>query len=126
MWREGLLARKVLLGETLGYKKHPQLTRFKGMSNPVMALDVFLTHVLIESQKRCYRFDGTKINLNPELEIMSVTDGQLTYEFQHLKSKLEKRDMIKLEEIMNFKTIPPNPIFKVIPGEIENWEKTRR
>ena len=28
-WREGLLAQKVLLGETKGYKNHPQLDRFK-------------------------------------------------------------------------------------------------
>ena len=27
-WREGLLARKVLLDQTKGYKNHPQLIRF--------------------------------------------------------------------------------------------------
>ena len=29
LWREGLLARKVLLGQTKGYTHHPQLIRFR-------------------------------------------------------------------------------------------------
>ena len=29
LWREGLLAQKVLVGKTKGYKNHPQLERFK-------------------------------------------------------------------------------------------------
>ena len=34
LWREGLLARAVLKGETTGYKNHPQLDRFKNLPNP--------------------------------------------------------------------------------------------
>jgi Pyrimidine dimer DNA glycosylase (EC 3.2.2.17)/DNA-(apurinic or apyrimidinic site) lyase (EC 4.2.99.18) len=34
LWREGLLAQKVLLGETKGYRNHPQLIRFKRTSDP--------------------------------------------------------------------------------------------
>ncbi len=29
LWREGLLAKAVLNGQTKGYKNHPQLERFK-------------------------------------------------------------------------------------------------
>ncbi len=29
VWREGLLAQKVLQGKTKGYKNHPQLKRFQ-------------------------------------------------------------------------------------------------
>lgn len=33
-WREGLLAQKVLAGQTKGYRNHPQLDRFKITSDP--------------------------------------------------------------------------------------------
>lgn len=33
-WREGLLAQKVLLGETRGYRHHPQLERFRLAPDP--------------------------------------------------------------------------------------------
>jgi Pyrimidine dimer DNA glycosylase len=35
LWREGLLAQKVLRGATKGYKHHPQLIRFRAQRNPV-------------------------------------------------------------------------------------------
>ena len=38
LWREGLLAQKVLLGDTRGYKNHPQLKRFKNTNNPLGAM----------------------------------------------------------------------------------------
>jgi len=34
LWREGLLARKVLENETRGYQKHPQLERFRSQPDP--------------------------------------------------------------------------------------------
>jgi hypothetical protein len=34
VWREGLLAQKVLQGYTVGYKNHPQLKRFNQMNRP--------------------------------------------------------------------------------------------
>lgn len=123
VWREGLLARKVLQGGTAGYRNHPQLIRFKANENPLMSIDIYLTHIYIESQKRCYRFDANKININPASGIMVVTDGQIAFEFEHLKSKLGKRDRLKLDEISKVKTILPNPIFTIIPGKIELWEK---
>lgn len=39
LWREGLLAQNVLLGNTKGYKNHPPLIRFKDTKNPVGAID---------------------------------------------------------------------------------------
>ena len=36
LWRESLLAQKVLLGKTKGYKNHPQLIRFKRTSDPIL------------------------------------------------------------------------------------------
>lgn len=37
LWREGLLARKVLQGQTKGYIHHPQLFRFRETETPFMS-----------------------------------------------------------------------------------------
>ena len=42
LWREALLAQKVLRGETRGYKHHPQLVRFAETENPPAALATYL------------------------------------------------------------------------------------
>ena len=38
LWREGLLAQKVLKGETRGYINHPQLNRFNSKRDPIGAI----------------------------------------------------------------------------------------
>jgi hypothetical protein len=38
LWREALLAQNVLLRNTKGYKKHPQLEQFNNTSNPIGAI----------------------------------------------------------------------------------------
>jgi hypothetical protein len=43
LWRETLLAQKVLLGETKGYRNHPQLIRFKNHTDPLAAIAVYQT-----------------------------------------------------------------------------------
>ena len=42
LWREGLLARKVLHGQTRGYRHHPQLKRFQAHAAPLEAIDAYL------------------------------------------------------------------------------------
>jgi hypothetical protein len=45
----------------------------------------------------------------------------------YLLKKLEKRDKKKFEELksLNLETIEPNPVFRVIDGEVEKWEKLK-
>src|SRR5690348_10372813 len=45
LWRETLLAQKVLQGKTKGYKFHPQLDRFKKCTDPVSAIALYLTAI---------------------------------------------------------------------------------
>tara|TARA_R110002073_G_scaffold65940_12_gene164397 strand:+ start:408 stop:608 length:201 start_codon:yes stop_codon:yes gene_type:complete len=45
LWREGLLAQNVLLGNTKGYKNHPQLMRFKNTSNQSAAIASYLSEL---------------------------------------------------------------------------------
>ena len=122
-WREGLLARKVLLGETRGYRNHPQLQRFKAQANPVAALDQYLSAVLCEADKRGYAFDHSKIEVHHGSFSLTVTDGQLAYELSHLRGKLEWRDFAQYERLIQVTSPMPNPIFKVVHGSIESWEK---
>ncbi len=49
VWREGLLAKKVLAGRTKGYKNHPQLERFKNSPRPQAAINTYLWHIFQEA-----------------------------------------------------------------------------
>ena len=92
-WREGLLARKVLLGETRGYRNHPQLHRFKTQLDSISAIDQYLSFVLKEAQRRGFAFNPAKIGPYCPSITIPITDGQLMYEFGLLKAKLFKRDI---------------------------------
>ncbi|MBW2982140.1 pyrimidine dimer DNA glycosylase/endonuclease V [Candidatus Woesearchaeota archaeon] len=125
LWREALLAKKVLEGKTKSYVNHPQLERFKEQKEPVKFIKTYLLYIWKESDKRCYRFDKTKIGRGFTNKKIKTTEGQIKYEFKHLKDKLKKRNTIKYKELMRIKKIEPNPLFKIIKGPIERWEKQK-
>src|SRR5882757_3964613 len=79
-WREGLLARKVLLGETRGYTRHPQLERFRAGPEPVGLIDSYLRAIHKEASDRGYHFDGTKIGPRSSSVLLDVKAGQVEYE----------------------------------------------
>ena len=122
LWREGLLARKVLLGGTRGYRHHPQLARFRERPRPVEAIDCYLSRVLDEARARGYRFDGAKIRYRACRARSAVTSGQLGHEWEHLMSKLRRRDRRWLRAV---KTLGPraHPCFRSRRGPIEPWER---
>jgi hypothetical protein len=122
VWREGLLALEVLKGNTKGYKNHPQLIRFKNTKDPVNTIKNFLGHIYQEAANRDYHFNPGKIQKIEKVELINVTSGQLEYEITHLKNKLLKRNVAKLQEIEHIKKILPHPLFNVIKGKIEQWE----
>lgn len=123
LWREGLLAQKVLEGKTKGYKFHPQLTRFKAQTHPVKYIGTYLRFVCAEAERRGYYFDKSKIKISVSgKRTLKVSTGQVDFEFEHLKRKLKKRDPKKLKEIDKTKSIKAHPLFKKIKGEIEAWE----
>ena len=47
LWRESLLAKNVLEGNTKGYKNHPQLIRFKSIEKPLEAINQYLSLIHI-------------------------------------------------------------------------------
>lgn len=125
LWREGLLAKKVLEGRTKGYLNHPQLIRFKSNKEPIVLLNAYLYQVYLEAKRRGYKFDLSKIEPLILEEKMTVTKGQLKFEFVHLLSKLEERDRERFEKLKDLPldSVEPNPIFRVVDGGIEIWEK---
>ncbi len=124
LWREALLARKVLCGKTKGYKNHPQLLRFRASSDPVKSIDCYLQEVYRESVRRGYLFDAEKINWEKCEEKIPVTSGQLEYEKNHLLEKLEKRSEEQHKKLKNISVFKAHPFFHVIEGKVEKWEKT--
>jgi hypothetical protein len=59
LWREGLLAQKVIAGGTRAYTRHPQLTRFRQHAEPLPLIAAYLCGVADEAARRGYQFDGT-------------------------------------------------------------------
>jgi hypothetical protein len=123
-WREALLAQKVLAGQTKGYRKHPQLTRFQTHRKPVAAIAAFLSALADEAERREYHFDRSKILLKKSHVKIRETSGQLIYEWQHLKRKLEKRAPKIHAGFAEIDSPEPHPIFQIVAGEIREWEKT--
>ncbi|WP_319582457.1 pyrimidine dimer DNA glycosylase/endonuclease V [uncultured Pseudodesulfovibrio sp.] len=122
VWREGLLARKVLRGLTKGYTNHPQLIRFRNHPEPLQAIDAFLAAVLNEARNRGYNYDATKIDEHAQAEPIEETSGQLEYEWQHLLNKLQTRDPERYEKTRTAQPLP-HPLFTMIQGNVRDWEK---
>ena len=124
LWRETLLARKVLEGQTSGYRNHPQLIRFKEVNKSVDFLDCYLKVVWKEANARGYAFSKEKFRDIDCDEKILVTRGQVEYEAEHLKRKLEKRCPECLGKVDFENTLHCHPVFQLIEGGIESWEKT--
>jgi hypothetical protein len=124
VWREGLLAQAVLLGRTRGYKNHPQLTRFKQHPDPLGAIAFYLSIIHAEATKRGYHFDSTKFVPNQRPESIPTTSGQLDFECRHLQRKLKKRSRPDYTALLEVEHIDSHPLFQIVPGKIEAWEKS--
>jgi hypothetical protein len=123
VWREGLLAQKVLLGETRGYRHHPQLERFRAHPNPVRMIASYLSSIHEESRARGYRFDATKIVAAPTENGVEETEGQLLFEWQHLLAKLAARAPSLHQKLQSITTPEAHPLFTIVPGPRQSWER---
>lgn len=122
LWREALLAQAVLRGETRGYRKHPQLARFRAAADPLAAIAHYLQAVHAEASARGYAFDARKIGPAEQPVRLTVTAGQLDYEWGHLMAKLRERSP-ETYRTRATQTPEPHPLFDVSPGAVEPWER---
>jgi len=122
-WREALLAQKVLRGETRGYRHHPQLTRFRSQLEPLSCIASYLVGLAEEAERRGYHFDRSKIGCSKSVQRIPVTRGQVLVEWRHLKEKLQLRDPARLKQFEGIVTPEIHPLFTIIEGQAESWEK---
>jgi hypothetical protein len=123
LWREALLAQKVLAGETRGYRHHPQLVRFQAQPKPLQAVGAFLRGVAEEARRRGYHFDTSKIRSKKSHRPIAETRGQLLYEWRHLKAKLRVRAPAHYDRCRKISRPKAHPLFRIVPGGIREWEK---
>ena len=122
LWREGCLALAVAKGKTRGYRHHPQLARFTKCRNPTRLLQSYLLVVHAEAQARGYAFDRSKLGTARTRSRLTVTQGQLDYESAHLLRKLRHRDRARWSRHRGVTPVA-HPLFKVLPGPVEAWER---
>jgi hypothetical protein len=128
VWREGLLAQKVLSGKTKGYRDHPQLERFRKFRFPLAAIRGYLLGIYREAKIRGYVFDRFRINLsgNTPAKSIAVTKVQVAFEFEHLLNKLKIRDFERYRKFRKLKRIIVHPVFRKVSGSLEDWERGGR
>jgi hypothetical protein len=123
LWREGLLARAVLRGETRGYTRHPQLERFQAHATPRLAINSYLVAVHAEAMRRSYRFDRSKLGPGRPGLRLGVSRGQLEHEWQHLLRKLQQRSPALHAQWRGTTRPLAHPMFEVGAGPIAGWER---
>lgn len=129
-WRETLLAQAVLDGRTRGYHAHPQLERFRAQPQPIAAIGAYLGGLARNARERGYRFDESLIlrpgetggSAEDDVPAIAVSSGQLDYEWEHLGRKLRERSPTDARRWAD-EAPTPHPLFRVVPGSIEAWER---
>jgi Pyrimidine dimer DNA glycosylase len=132
LWREVLVGLRAFeKGPGAPWYNHPQLTRFKQHPNGLGVLAEYAEYVLNEGHKRGYKFNAR--HLDPYLELydvnftgaIQVTEGQFGYEIEHFMRKLAIREPIRYTNYLNEPKFSPHPIFTIVDGDIESWEKRK-
>ncbi|TRX66551.1 pyrimidine dimer DNA glycosylase/endonuclease V [Carboxylicivirga sp. M1479] len=123
LWRETLLAKNVLEGKTKAYRNHPQLKRFKKTDSPLDAINFYLQVIWEEATDRDYKFDKSKFVGIETTPVIPVTNGQVAFEVNHLLNKLKVRDTDKYNEHRFVVNYDVHPLFALLQGDIEAWEK---
>jgi hypothetical protein len=123
LWRESLLAQKVLRGETKGYTAHPQLERFRDHPDPAGAIGFYLAAVHDESSARGYDFDRSKIISESTVKGIEETRGQLIFEWRHFMAKIAVRDPGRHRSLKDLEDPEPHPLFRVVEGGVRTWER---
>ena len=123
LWREALLAKAVLRGETRGYTRHPQLERFRAHAQPRLAINAYLAAIHEEATNRGYAFDRGKLGPVRAIQRIPVPSGQLGHEWLHLQRKLAVRNPTVLALWQDVATPECHPLFHPRPGPVASWER---
>jgi len=125
LWCEALIAQAALLSQE-GYYKHSAMTRIKAHDEPNAFIGMYLKYVWEEARiVRGFNYDHQRINLLKPTNPLPVTRGQLYYEWCLLQGRLQERDpqRMALNDGVDIATIKAHPMFYIVDGDIEAWEK---
>lgn len=123
LWREALLARAVLRGETRGYVHHPQLERFQVHPQPRVAINAYLAAIYAEAVTRGYTFNKSKLGPTRIAQPIPVSSGQLAFEWQHLLHKLATRSPGWHAQWQAIVVPACHPLFRRRAGKVASWER---
>jgi Pyrimidine dimer DNA glycosylase len=123
LWREALLARAVLRGETIGYRHHPQLIRFRACRFPRSAINAYLRAIHDEAVVRGYAFDRSKLARIATAERIVTTRGQLDHEWSRLLAKLRRRSPAVYRRHRHIAKPAVHPLFAIVEGPVCDWER---
>ena len=132
-WRcyaEGMGGIRALLGQQRMHAQHPQLERWRALNNPENAIAWYLEHVSIAALANGSTWPTEHLEhldyQEDEEPAITVTHGQLVWEWQHYRRKLETqrgRDRY-LAGLPIVYGVEPHPMMRVVEGPVEPWETT--
>lgn len=132
-WRcysEGMGGIRALLGHQRMHAQHPQLERWRALDNPTNAiawyLDVVHTEASWNNMQWAAEHTEHMAHVDSPRPTITVTHGQLVWEWQHYRHKLETqrgRDRY-LAGLPAVYGVEPHPMLRVVEGLVEPWETT--
>jgi len=93
--------------------------------SPLGCIATYLRDVQMEAQARAYQFDKTKIISADPCEKITETNGQLQYEWRHLKAKLRERAPEQFKLLCDVRIPEPHPLFNIVKGGVSKWERVK-
>jgi hypothetical protein len=73
---------------------------------------------------RAYRFAAGKISRSRASGYLTVTRGQIEFEWLHLMEKLRTRDPQWHARLVKVRAPQPHPLFRIVRGTVAQWEKS--
>ena len=77
----------------------------------------------MEAKERGYAFDKSKIQQVRKAVSLTVTTGQIEYEWKNLLVKLKVRSPAFYQKGLNIEVPVAHPMFNVCTGDVELWER---
>lgn len=86
--------------------------------------ETLLAQAVLRGETRGYAFDKSKIRPARKQLVLTVTSGQLEYEWTHLLAKLKVRNPALYRQWREISSPEPHPLFRARAGDVESWERT--
>jgi len=126
LWREALLCRAVLAEVTKAYSRHPQVSRFREMDDPLRAINLYLTVVCAEGLRRGFKMDTSKLPTDmPTIHVEQRSEDMMGTEHKAQEGSVAKNEgTISDDHPFNVR-IEPNiqPLMKVSVAQFDfEWK----